>query len=77
MVRWAGSGANGLGQLGLSIFATGFDIAETYPKHKIPVGGFVGPDAVDMKKGTMVCINAVLQPGWRFDNGPMFVTKMN
>ena len=62
-------------QLGLSIFATGFDIAETHPKHKIPVGGFVGPDAVDMKKGTTVYINGVLQPGWRFDNGPMFIGK--
>ena len=62
-------------QLGLSIFATDFDIAEAHPKHKIPVGGFVGPDAVDMKKGTTVYINGVLQPGWRFDNGPMFVGK--
>jgi len=64
-------------ELGLSVYVTGFKLIETHRKHKIPVGGFEGPDAVDMSQfvGTSVYINGVLMPGWKFDNGPMFVGK--
>jgi len=62
-------------KLGISVYATNFEIDQTHPKHKIPGGGFEGPDAVDMRKttGTTVFINGVLQPDWKFDNGPLFV----
>ena len=64
-------------QLGITVFATDFEINSTHPRHKIPVGGFTGPDAVDMQRtaATNVYINGVLQPGWKFDNGPVFVGK--
>ncbi len=64
-------------ELGLSIYATDLTIFETHPKHKIPVGGFEGPDAVDMKRtaATTVFVNGVLKPGWTLDNGPVFVGK--
>ena len=64
-------------QLGISVVATDFDIDQTHPRHKIPVGDFEGPDAVDMRRtaGSTVFINGVLQPGWKFDNGPVFVGK--
>ena len=63
--------------LGLSIYATGFKMNQAHKKHKIPVGGFEGPDAVDMERfaGNTVFVNGVLKPGWKFDNGPMFVGK--
>lgn len=64
-------------ELGLSIYATGFKMNQTHKKHKIPVGGFEGPGAVDMERfaGTTVFVNGVFKPGWKFDNGPLFVGK--
>ncbi len=64
-------------KLGLSIYASGFKMNQSHKKHRIPVGGFEGPDAVDMERfaGTTVFVNGVLKPGWKFDNGPMFVGK--